>query len=138
MKLVIAREKLLELIDYADAVVEKRNTIPILSHLVLVAEAGKLTVLASDLDMVVRNSQSDVSVEVEGSIAVPATTFTAIVRKLPSDKNITLEASDGRINLRSGRSGFKLPTLGADQLPLIDRPKNEPITLSTEEFVRAL
>lgn len=138
MKLVVAREKLLELIDYADAVIERRNTIPILSHLVLIAKANTLTVMASDLDMVVRNSLSDVTIESEGSIAVPAGTFTAIVRKLPSDKQITLEAAEGRISVRAGRSGFKLPTLSADQLPLIDRPKTEEISLSTGDFNRAL
>lgn len=138
MKFVTAKENLLGLIDHADAMIERRNTIPILSHLIFKAENEALTVIASDLDNVVRNTLQDVQVQSDGEIAIPSATFTAMLRKLPSGKPITIETTDRKVTIRAGNSRFQLPTLPADQLPLIDRPTSTALPISTEAFNRAL
>lgn len=137
MKFAIEREKLLDLVNHAESVVEKRNTIPILSNMLFSAKGGRLTVTATDLDMAVHNSIKDVTIEREGSITVPTGTFTSLLKKLPANAMVNLEIVDGRIAIKAGRSSFKLPVLPADDFPLIDRPKIDPVQITTADLNRA-
>ena len=118
MKLTIERAELLRSLNHVQSVVERRNTIPILSNVQMEASGGKLRLTATDMDLAVVESVA-ASVDVEGSTTAPAHTLYDIVRKLPDGAQVELDASgDGdQILLRAGRSRFTLQTLPTSDFP---------------------
>ncbi|MEM9683992.1 MAG: DNA polymerase III subunit beta, partial [Pseudomonadota bacterium] len=92
MKLTIERAELLRSLNHVQSVVERRNTIPILSNVQMEANDGKLRLTATDMDLAVVESVA-ASVDVEGSTTAPAHTLYDIVRKLPDGAQVELDAS---------------------------------------------
>jgi DNA polymerase-3 subunit beta len=120
MKATIERATLLRCLSHVQSVVERRNTIPILSNVLIEASPDStLRVMATDLDLQVVESLSVVSVEVPGAITVSAHLLFDIARKLPDGSQVSLEAADNRMVVKSGRSRFSLPTLPRDDFPVI-------------------
>jgi DNA polymerase III subunit beta len=120
MKATIERATLLKCLSHVQSVVERRNTIPILSNVLIEAAAdGTLKVMATDLDLQVVESLSAVSVESAGAITVSAHLLFDIARKLPDGSQVSLETSDNRMAVKAGRSRFSLPTLPRDDFPMI-------------------
>jgi DNA polymerase-3 subunit beta len=94
-------------------VVERRNTIPILSNVLLEATAeGVLRLMATDLDLQI-NEQVAAAVDQPGATTVSAHTLFDIARKLPEGAQVSLHAADGRMAIRAGRYNSSLPTLPA-------------------------
>jgi DNA polymerase-3 subunit beta len=120
MKLTIERAALMSSLGHAQSVVERRNTIPILSNVLLAASGGQLKLTATDLDMDVVEGVS-AEVEQEGTTTAPAHTLYDIVRKLPdgSQVEISLAADQGRVSLRAGRSRFALSCLPREDFPVL-------------------
>ena len=114
MKLTIERGDLLNALSHVQNVVERRNTIPILSNVLMTAENGQLTLTATDLDIEALDS-APAQIERDGAITAPAGTLFDVVRKLPSgsDVELDLQPENQRLTLRAGRSNFALPTLPA-------------------------
>jgi DNA polymerase-3 subunit beta len=120
MKATIERATLLRCLSHVQSVVERRNTIPILANVLLEASGdGAIKVTATDLDLQVVESQQAVSVDSPGAITVSAHLLFDIARKLPDGSQVALEAADGRMTVKAGRSRFKLPTLPRDDFPII-------------------
>ncbi len=120
MKATIERATLLRCLSHVQSVVERRNTIPILSNVLIEAEGdGTLKIMATDLDLQVVETLSAVSVEAPGSITVSAHLLFDIARKLPEGSQVNLEAADNRMAIKAGRSRFQLPTLPRDDFPVI-------------------
>ncbi|MEQ1494840.1 MAG: DNA polymerase III subunit beta [Novosphingobium sp.] len=120
MKATIERATLLKCLSHVQSVVERRNTIPILSNVLIEAAAdGTLKVMATDLDLQVVESMSAVSVEGAGAITVSAHLLFDSARKLPDGSQVSLETSDNRMAVKAGRSRFSLPTLPRDDFPMI-------------------
>ncbi len=120
MKATIERATLLRCLSHIQSVVERRNTIPILSNVLIEAEAsGTVRLMATDLDLQVIETMAAVSVEQPAAITVSAHLLFDIARKLPDGSQVALEASDGRMLVRAGRSRFTLPTLPRDDFPMI-------------------
>jgi DNA polymerase-3 subunit beta len=120
MKVTIERAALLRSLGHVQSVVERRNTIPILSNVKLEAEDGQLALTATDLDLaVVATVPCDV--QSKGSITAPAHTLYDIVRKLPEGAQVELALgkSEGRLTLRSGRSEFALACLPVEDFPVM-------------------
>ncbi len=118
MKLTIERAALLKSLNHVQSVVERRNTIPILSNVLFEAEEGVLRLKASDLDIeVIETAPADVSQS--GAITVPAHMCYDIVRKFPEGSQIEFETRDGGASmaLRSGRSEFNLQALAREDFP---------------------
>jgi DNA polymerase-3 subunit beta len=120
MKATIERATLLKCLSHVQSVVERRNTIPILSNVLIEAAAdGTVKVMATDLDLQVVETMGAVSVESGGAITVSAHLLFDIARKLPDGSQVSLETSDNRMAVKAGRSRFSLPTLPRDDFPVI-------------------
>ena len=120
MKATIERATLLRCLQHVQSVVERRNTIPILSNVLIDAgEGGKVTVMATDLDLQVRETMDAASIDSAGSITVSAHLLFDIARKLPDGSQVSLETAENRMEVKAGRSRFKLPTLPRDDFPVI-------------------
>ncbi|MEO0699671.1 MAG: DNA polymerase III subunit beta, partial [Pseudomonadota bacterium] len=120
MKATIERATLLRCMSHVQSVVERRNTIPILSNVLIdAAEDGTLKVMATDLDLQIVETVSASKVETPGAITVSAHLLNDIIRKLKEGSQVQLDAADNRLEIRSGRANFKLPTLPRDDFPVI-------------------
>jgi len=118
MRVTVERAALLRSLGHVHRVVERRNTIPILSNVLLRAGDGGLRLKATDLDIEVTETiPADVSQP--GSTTVPAHVIYDIVRKLPEGAQVSLEmAGDmGQMQIRSGRSRFMLQSLPESDFP---------------------
>ena len=118
MKVTIARTALLKALGHVHRIVERRNTIPILSNVLIEAADGRLTLKATDLDLEATES-APADVSLAGATTVPAHVIYDIVRKLPDGAQVSLEMSGdtGQLLLRSGRSRFFLQSLPASDFP---------------------
>ena len=120
MKATIERAKLLRCLSHVQSVVERRNTIPILSNVLIEAHTdGTVKIMATDLDLQVVESLDAVSVEAAGAITVSAHLLFDIARKLPDGSQVSFETADNRMAVKAGRSRFSLPTLPRDDFPVI-------------------
>jgi DNA polymerase-3 subunit beta len=125
MKLTIERAALLKALGHVQSAVERRNTIPILSNVLLSAERapggdGRLTFSATDLDMEIVD-EAFAQVDQPGQITAPAHTLYEIVRKLPegADVSLSFTGEDPRLTIQAGRSRFNLPVLPAGDFPVM-------------------
>ncbi len=120
MKATIERATLLRCLSHVQSVVERRNTIPILSNVLIEASAtGTVKLMATDLDIQVVEHMPAASVEAPGAITVSAHLLFDIARKLPDGAQVSLQTADNRMVVKAGRSRFQLPTLPRDDFPVI-------------------
>ncbi len=119
MKFSIERAVLLAALGHVQNVVERRNTIPILSNVLMSADKGTVNFVATDLDIEI-SEQVAADVATSGEVTAPAHTLHDIVRKLPDGAEVSLSiGSDGRLEVDAGRSHFVLPLLPAGDFPVM-------------------
>jgi len=119
MKATIERATLLKSLSHVQSVVERRNTIPILSNVLIEArDDGSIRLMATDLDLQVDESVP-ANVATPGATTVSAHTLFDIVRKLPDGSQVELNAAEGKMQLSAGRARFNLSTLPRDDFPVI-------------------
>ncbi|MCD2323182.1 DNA polymerase III subunit beta [Sphingomonas sp. IC-56] len=119
MKATIERATLLRGLSHVQSVVERRNTIPILSNVLIEAQPnGALRLMATDLDLQI-DETIPATVDQPGAITVSAHTLFDIARKLPEGSQVELSAAEGRITINAGRAKFTLATLPRDDFPMI-------------------
>ncbi len=119
MKATIERATLLKGLSHVQSVVERRNTIPILSNVLIEATAeGALRLMATDLDLQI-NESVPAAVDQPGATTVSAHTLFDIARKLPEGAQVSLSAAEGRMTIVAGRARFSLGTLPRDDFPVI-------------------
>jgi len=119
MKATIERATLLKSLSHVQSVVERRNTIPILSNVLLEASAdGTIRLMATDLDLQIVESV-EAAVDQAGATTVSAHTLFDIARKLPEGSQVELAAADGKMQINAGRARFNLSTLPRDDFPVI-------------------
>jgi len=117
MRLSIERAALLKALGHVQNVVERRNTIPILSNVLMSAEGGKVTLVATDLDIEI-SEDTAADVGAPGQITAPAHTLYDIARKLPDGAQVSLQINaDDRLDIDAGRSHFTLPLLPSGDFP---------------------
>lgn len=118
MKLTIDRTALLRCLAHVQSVVERRNTIPILSNVLVEAKGDRLSLTATDMDLAIVE-QTAANVAMAGAATVPAHTMYDIVRKLPEGSEVQMElGEDGaQVALKAGRSRFTLATLPKEDFP---------------------
>jgi DNA polymerase III subunit beta len=118
MRVTVERAAMLRSLGHVHRVVERRNTIPILSNVLLRADGEGLRLKATDLDIEVTET-IPADVTQPGSTTVPAHMIYDIVRKLPEGAQISLEMTGdaGQMQIRSGRSRFMLQALPESDFP---------------------
>jgi len=117
MRVTVERAAVLKALAHVQSVVERRNTIPILSNVLIEAEDDGLRLMATDLDLQVVETVPATTVQ-RGATTVAAHTIFDIVRKLPDGSQIELTLADGRLSVAAGRSRFQLATLPRDDFPI--------------------
>jgi DNA polymerase-3 subunit beta len=118
MKVTLERAVLLRSLGHVHRVVERRNTIPILSNVLIRADGQSLTLKATDLDLEITEVvPADVSQK--GATTLPAHVLHDIIRKFPDGAQVSLETTGetGQLVLRSGRSRFNLQSLPDSDFP---------------------
>ncbi|MDA0674777.1 MAG: DNA polymerase III subunit beta [Proteobacteria bacterium] len=119
MKLTIERATLLKSLGHVQSVVERRNTIPILSNVKLEARGGRLAFNATDMDLDINESVAT-SIATEGATTAPVHILYDIVRKLPDGADVQIEGgTDGQLAVKAGRSRFSLACLPIEDFPLM-------------------
>jgi DNA polymerase-3 subunit beta len=140
MKFTIERAALIKALGHVQSVVERRNTIPILSNVLLSAERGGVSFAATDLDMEIVDF-APARVDTPGQITAPAHTLYEIVRKLPEGAEVELRytGEDPRLQIAAGRSRFSLPVLPAGDFPVMSSDGlSQRITVDTNDLIRLI
>jgi len=140
MKLTIERAALLKALGHVQSVVERRNTIPILSNVLLSARDDGLAMSATDLDMEIVD-ETAAHVESPGRITAPAHTLYEIVRKLPEGAEVSLSytGEDPRLQVRAGRYKVSLPVLPAGDFPAMPQEGlSSAISVDTGALIRLI
>lgn len=127
MELKIATTELARALGRSQGIVEKKSTMPILSHVLIEAKKGQLVVSATDLDLAV-SSEHEQGCEIlkEGSLAVSARHLYEIVRALPEQQVTLKKAHNNYLELKSGPSEFRIVGLPAEDFPALPRFEKVP------------
>ena len=134
MKFEIDREMLLRPLQLVAGVVERHQTLPILSNMLLQAGDGGLTLTATDLSEELVARVDAVEVAEEGQVTVSAQKLATIWRSLPEGARVSVEVENQFAILKSGRSRFSLATLPVDDFPKVEQVEAEvEFTLSSAE-----
>lgn len=140
MKLTIERQALIKALGHVQSVVERRNTIPILSNVLLSADKDGLALSATDLDMEIVD-ETPARIDTAGQITAPAHTLYEIVRKLPDGAEVELRftSEDPRLSIQAGRSRFNLPVLPAGDFPVMSSEGlSSRISVDTNDLIRLI
>ena len=119
MKFTATREALLKPLQAVIGVVERRQTMPILANVLLVAKDGQLAVTATDLEVELV-AQADVEIEGAGDVTVPGRKLLDICKALPDGAELAIALSGEKLGIKSGRSKFTLTTLPAADFPTVE------------------
>jgi DNA polymerase-3 subunit beta len=120
MKFSLSREALLNPLQLVVGVVERRQTLPILSNVLLRLEGNQLSMTGTDLEVEIKGSTEVVSSTEAGEVTVSARKFLDICRSLPDGAQVDFSSSEGKAQIVSGRSRFTLATLPANEFPSVD------------------
>jgi DNA polymerase III subunit beta len=127
MELKIATSELSKALGRSQGIVEKKSTMPILSHVLLEAKKDQLIVSATDLDLAVSSEHSEgCEVLKEGALAVSARHLYDIVRAMPEQQVTLKKAHNNYLELRSGPSEFRIVGLPAEDFPALPRFEKVP------------
>lgn len=119
MKLETQREHFLNLLQHVIGVVERRQTLPILANVLVVAEQGQLILTATDMEVEL-TARGEVTIEADGRTTLPGRKLLDILRALPEASPVRLNVEDTRAQLNCGRSRFTLATLPAEEMPALE------------------
>ena len=126
MKFNVNQQDLQQALNYCQGVIEKRSTLPILSNILLDASNSKLTITATDLDLIFIHQLNNVEILEEGKTTTTSSIMYDIIRKLTSGKKINLTLSDvSKLQVESEKSIFNLNCISATEFQLTDENFNE-------------
>ena len=118
METRVARKDLLAELTPMQGVVERKSTIPVLSHILLRAEGGALHLAATDLDVSLTAS-CEAEVKSEGAIAVQARKFIEIIRASSGDEVLLVQEDESQLRIEVARSRFKINGLSPEDFPTL-------------------
>lgn len=121
MKFAVQREALLKPLQFAAGVVEKRQTMPILSNVLLDVQNDCVTITGSDLEVeLIGRCDQNITITEPGKITVPGRKFFDICKSLPAEATIEVELNNTQLRVKSGRSQFSLSTMPPDEYPALE------------------
>ena len=129
LKIKTTNDKLLGPLQQVTGIVERRHTLPILSNVLISAADGNVDFLATDLEVQI-TSRAALGDGAEGSVTAAARKLYDILRSLPEDAEVSLEAKESRMTVRAGKSRFSLQTLAAADFPRMVEAKDASKTLT--------
>ena len=140
MKFSINQQDLQKSLSYCQGVIEKRSTLPILSNVLLDVSNGKLTITATDLDIIFIHQISNIEILEEGKTTTSSSIMYDIVRKFSSGKKINFSnPSQNKLQLESEKSIFNLNCIDASEFPLTNENFNEnEFIIKSKEFLKLL
>jgi len=130
VKIKATNQALLAPLQQVTGIVERRHTLPILSNVLIQAHGGTVDFVATDLEVQITAKATLDGNSAEGSITVGARKLYDILRSLPDDAEIALDAKESRMVVRAGKSRFNLQTLAAADFPRIVEAKDATRTLA--------
>ena len=137
MKVSATRESLLGALQSVIGVVERRQTMPVLANVLLVAAKDRLAVTGTDLEVELV-AAAEVAVQQPGEVTVPGRKFLDIVRTLPEKTTVTVSREGEKIVVRAGRSRFSLSTLPASEFPLVEDIQGKQLLKLTRAGLRRM
>ena len=140
MQFVIKRDVLLKSLNFVQGVVEKKNTLPILSNVLLQLKDKKLSIIATDLDIVFYDEIINVKILKEGSTTTSASILYDILRKISSNSELNFDLkSENRLSLKSENVDFNLLCLPTDNFPTFsDEFEGSEISLNNNRLLKLL
>ena len=140
MQFAVKRDILLKSLNFVQGVVEKKNTLPILSNVLLQLKNKKLSIVATDLDIVFYDEISDVKIIAEGSTTTSAAILFDILRKISSNSDLNFDLkSQNKLSLKSENADFNLLCLPTDNFPTFaDEFEGQEIPLNNDRFLKLL
>ena len=140
MQFVVKRDILLKSLNFVQGVVEKKNTLPILSNVLLQLKDNKLSIIATDLDIIFYDEVSDVKILKEGSTTTSAAILYDILRKISSNAELNFNLkSENKLSLKSENADFNLLCLPTDNFPTFaDEFEGQEISLNNQRFLKLL
>jgi DNA polymerase-3 subunit beta len=125
MKFTCERSVLMNALGTAGKAVSNRNTLPILSNVLLETDGDRVLLTATDLDTAIRCS-IPAQISSEGSIAIPASVLSDIISKFP-EAPVTLEVKDNKAEITCGKSKYNVLTLPAEDYPVVPEVTSGPV-----------
>ena len=140
MQFVVKRDILLKSLNFVQGIVEKKNTLPILSNVLLQLKDNKLSIVATDLDIVFCDEISEVKILKEGSTTTSAAILYDILRKISSNSELNFDLkTENKLSLKTDNSDFNLLCLPTDNFPTFSDDFEGPeITLDNRRFLKLL
>ncbi len=140
MQFVVKRDILLRSLNFVQGIVEKKNTLPILSNVLLQLKDKKLSIVATDLDIVFYDEIIEVKTIKEGSTTTSAAILYDILRKISSNAELNFDLkSENKLSLKSENSDFNLLCLPTDNFPsFADEFEGQEINLNNSRFLKLL
>ena len=140
MKFNVNQKDLQEALSYCQGVIEKRSTLPILSNVLLDASKSRLTITATDLDLIFIHQINNVVILEEGKTTTTSSIMFDIVRKFSSDKKINLLMNnESKLQLESEKSVFNLNCINSSEFPLTDENFNQnEFSINSKHFLKLL
>ena len=120
MKFSIARDTLIKPLNLVAGVVERRQTLPILSNVLIALDGPRLSLTGTDLEVELVGRLDLEGPGVDGEVTVPARKLVDICKSLPEGSNIEFSVEAGKATVKAGRSRFTLSTLPAADFPTVD------------------
>ena len=127
MHFVISREALLKPLQLVSGVVERRQTLPVLSNVLLVLNNDELSLTGTDLEVELVGRTRVATAHTHGAVTVPARKLLDICKSLSDDAMVEVSLDEKKLLVKSGRSRFTLVTLPSSEFPNVEE---EPDTFS--------
>ena len=139
MKISVEKNNIFKSLSHVQSIVEKKNTIPVLSNILIEAQNNNITLSATDMDLSITEKLSCNVIE-EGSTTVPAHTLHDIIRKIPDGSEIEFISNDGKMfSIRSGKSRFSLACLPKEDFPIIEvGDLNLELSIDSQTFLKLI
>ena len=139
MKFVTEKAKIVESLQNAAAIAERRQTIPILANLRLKIIDERLEVTATDLEIQIKTFSDLLEIKEEGETTVSARKMSELCRSLPDNENVEFSLDNGKLSVSSRNFNADFATISSDDFPEIEiNEEQRPISIDSAKFKRLL